>query len=634
MVKIGEIINKRFQIKSFFANGLFGPMYLANDLEIKTEVLITFFLRRFLSIDKYKQGLHSNLIKTQVLAHQNIQRIYEIGVYQNISYCTGESIKGISLRSIIDYKKNNDEKFKEEEIYFIINNILTGLSYLKQFITIKIITAQNIFIEDNILKIIDFSLNNYINSTTIPEIVSNLNISENIAPELIDSIKIDNEKALVYSLATILYEMLNLTKLNIPFFIFNHKDNLSGKQIFTTCITKFPENRIESLDKFKLIFNEFYSELKETLINKISIKQDLIKFHTELKKIEEARVNTYLDTEPKRHTNIHILLNRFRKFNLFSVKSENKFEAVSIQPEFLSSKFFQGEEKTVLTHEKDLKQQLNIIRKAQGREKELFRILSLASVSLFFLFIFGLFTLKSFQVKSFINEKTINKFLLNDITTRKISSDEEILAELEIYMSKKKSHVEKIEEIKSKTKPNSHLTSAPLLIKNACSNDMVQVETIDGKYCIDKYEYPNKYGELPISNVSFIEAKNFCTKLNRKLCTKEQWELACTQSSSHGLTSIYSYGQTWLPSKCNTKDDNLKTGKPALSGKYNDCKNEKGLYDMIGNLAEWVNLDNYNIGVVIGGSYITMGNIATCNFTQSYNLIKKYREIGFRCCKN
>jgi hypothetical protein len=427
--------------------------------------------------------------------------------------------------------------------------------------------------------------------------------------------------------------MLNLSKINTPFFIFNHKDNLSSKQIFSTCITKFPENRIESLDKFKLIFNELYPELKEA-VNRISIKQDLIKFHIELKKIEEVYVHTYLDTEPKRHPNIHILLNRFRKFSLVSIKPENKSEAAQIQPEFLSSKFFQGEEKTVLTHEKDLKQQLNIIRKAQGREKELFRILSLASISLFFLFIFGLFTLKSFQVKSFINEKAINKFLLNDITTRKISSDEEILAELEIYMSKKKNHFEKIETIKSKTKPNSPLTSTPLLIKNACPNDMVQIETIDSKYCIDKYEYPNKYGELPIASVSFLEAKNFCAKLNRKLCTKEQWELACAQSGQSGLTYIYSYGQTWLPSKCNTKDDNLKTGRGTLSGKYNDCKNKKGLYDMIGNLAEWVNFDNDNIGVVIGGSYVTQGSIATCNFTQSYNLTNKYREIGFRCCKN
>src|SRR5215472_3562898 len=46
-------------------------------------------------------------------------------------------------------------------------------------------------------------------------------------------------------------------------------------------------------------------------------------------------------------------------------------------------------------------------------------------------------------------------------------------------------------------------------------------------FCIDKFEWPNKFGEKPDIGVTWLEARASCEKLGRRLCLDSEWTVAC-----------------------------------------------------------------------------------------------------------
>ena len=49
---------------------------------------------------------------------------------------------------------------------------------------------------------------------------------------------------------------------------------------------------------------------------------------------------------------------------------------------------------------------------------------------------------------------------------------------------------------------------------------------------IDRYPYPNKKGEKPLTSVTFADAKKYCEKAGKRLCTELEWETACKGPSN------------------------------------------------------------------------------------------------------
>ena len=98
-----------------------------------------------------------------------------------------------------------------------------------------------------------------------------------------------------------------------------------------------------------------------------------------------------------------------------------------------------------------------------------------------------------------------------------------------------------------------------------------------------------KAEKLPVHNVSWNEAINFCNRLNQRvplpsgwkflLPTEAQWEYVCRA----GTTTEYSWGNQINPNQANYEDSGL--GKPKVVGSY--PSNPWGFHDMHGNVNEW-----------------------------------------------
>jgi sulfatase modifying factor 1 len=47
------------------------------------------------------------------------------------------------------------------------------------------------------------------------------------------------------------------------------------------------------------------------------------------------------------------------------------------------------------------------------------------------------------------------------------------------------------------------------------------------RYCVDKYEFPNRVGERPMVMQNFYQAQVHCAKAGKRVCTEHEWTLAC-----------------------------------------------------------------------------------------------------------
>jgi hypothetical protein len=151
----------------------------------------------------------------------------------------------------------------------------------------------------------------------------------------------------------------------------------------------------------------------------------------------------------------------------------------------------------------------------------------------------------------------------------------------------------------------------------------------DGKYCIDAYEFPNKYKAAPQTDVTYEEAQALCRHLGKRLCTSDEWITACSHERKNYL---YPYGKKYDVGKCNTLGNPRLKNSLAVSGDFIDCKNDDDIYDMSGNAAEWtVGRDGSHF--VYGGSWQNGEQESRCDSRVALLKNKKYFYVGFRCCK-
>ena len=191
------------------------------------------------------------------------------------------------------------------------------------------------------------------------------------------------------------------------------------------------------------------------------------------------------------------------------------------------------------------------------------------------------------------------------------------------------------------------------------------------------YEARSEAGALPQAYISRFESQAACANASKRLCTRREWQRAC----KGGLGTTYPYGQRRQPGRCNAEKPHLLTirfgadpgrwayaqfNDPALgqepgflarSGEHAGCVGDAGVYDLVGNLHEWVSdtadatfkarLDSDGVprsfqywspgnGVFMGGFYSTQGELGPgCTFTTiAHEPGYHDYSTGFRCCSD
>jgi len=94
-------------------------------------------------------------------------------------------------------------------------------------------------------------------------------------------------------------------------------------------------------------------------------------------------------------------------------------------------------------------------------------------------------------------------------------------------------------------------------------------------------DYPTGLGLLPVVELNWYEARDYCRSLGKRLPTEEEWE-----KSGRGPTgNLYAWGNTFDGTKGNVSAGSH--GGIMMTGRFSTDRSHYGLFDMTGNVMEW-----------------------------------------------
>jgi formylglycine-generating enzyme required for sulfatase activity len=145
--------------------------------------------------------------------------------------------------------------------------------------------------------------------------------------------------------------------------------------------------------------------------------------------------------------------------------------------------------------------------------------------------------------------------------------------------------------------------------------------------------------EHPLNCVTYAGAEQFCTYAGGRICTEAEWLDACSGTDGRA----YPYGPTFDPATCNAQSQSVvvegRERATAPVGSHTLCEGGlPGLFDMAGNVAEWVNSCNGDYCKFRGAGYLSndpVDRFAGCSGICSGN-DKGFQSgiVGFRCCQD
>ena len=172
-------------------------------------------------------------------------------------------------------------------------------------------------------------------------------------------------------------------------------------------------------------------------------------------------------------------------------------------------------------------------------------------------------------------------------------------------------------------------------------------DTAHKRFCMDVYEWPNKVGEMPVVMKTWFEARSACTSVGKRLCTQDEWTLAC-EGAEH---LPYPYGQVRDSNACNIDKPHPSVNEKALSnpllrdaevarlwqgeasGARAKCVSPFGVHDMTGNVDEWtVNETGKPHRSALKGGYWSWVRGRCRAVTPGHDEFFRYYQIGWRCC--
>lgn len=143
----------------------------------------------------------------------------------------------------------------------------------------------------------------------------------------------------------------------------------------------------------------------------------------------------------------------------------------------------------------------------------------------------------------------------------------------------------------------------------------------------------------PVNCVTYDGAEQYCRWVGGRLCTETEWLDACRGTEGRA----FPYGSTFDIEACNvqsqttTVEGRARTTAPVKS--HARCEGGlAGLFDMAGNVAEWVDSCHDNYCKFRGAGYLSndpVDRFAGCGAVCSGN-DKGFQSgvVGIRCCKD
>ena len=204
---VGKRLDGRYEIKEVIGVGGMAYVYKAYDSIDDRTVAVKILRDEYLANEEFTRRFKNESKAIAILSHPNIVKVYDVSFGERLQYIVMEYIDGITLKEYIDQQK--DIKWKEA-VHFVVQ-ILRALQHAHdKGIVHRDIKPQNIMLlPDGTIKVTDFGIARFSRSElhatgSTDKAIGSVHY---ISPEQARG-EITDEKADIYSVGVMLYEML------------------------------------------------------------------------------------------------------------------------------------------------------------------------------------------------------------------------------------------------------------------------------------------------------------------------------------------------------------------------------------------------------------------------------------------
>lgn len=268
---VGKRLDGRYEIQDIIGVGGMAVVYKAYDNIDDRIVAVKVLKEEFLANEEFRRRFKNESKAIAVLSHTNIVKVYDVSFGDRLQYIVMEYIEGITLKEYIEKRGVIDWN---EALFFTIQ-ILRALQHAHdKGIVHRDVKPQNIMLlENGTIKVADFGIARFSHSETRTVTEKALGSVHYMSPEQAKN-ELTDEKADIYSVGVVLYEMLTgklpfdgdtavsvaLMQINndpeLPRVI-NEKIPVGFEQITMKAMQKLPRDRYQTAAEMLLDLEEF-----------------------------------------------------------------------------------------------------------------------------------------------------------------------------------------------------------------------------------------------------------------------------------------------------------------------------------------------------------------------------------------
>ncbi len=154
--KIDDAVAGRFQIKDHLGAGPLGWVFRATDTESGESVALKVLSPRFLQLPEEQATFLSEMERVQPLEHANIAKNLAAGLDGARPWIASQLLEGLTLRRIMELRKQKSQGFSLPEIEPIIAQIAAGLEAAPM--AHGDLKPENVIVLPDLLELTDFGL--------------------------------------------------------------------------------------------------------------------------------------------------------------------------------------------------------------------------------------------------------------------------------------------------------------------------------------------------------------------------------------------------------------------------------------------------------------------------------------------
>lgn len=202
---VGKRLDGRYEIREIIGVGGMAVVYKAYDNIDDRIVAVKILKEEFLANEEFRRRFKNESKAIAVLSHMNIVKVFDVSYGDRLQYIVMEYVEGITLKEYIQQQGVVNHR----EALFFVMQVLRALQHAHdKGIVHRDIKPQNILLlENGVIKVTDFGIARFFASETRTMTDSAIGSVHYISPEQARG-DVTNDKADIYSVGVMLYEML------------------------------------------------------------------------------------------------------------------------------------------------------------------------------------------------------------------------------------------------------------------------------------------------------------------------------------------------------------------------------------------------------------------------------------------